>query len=44
MIDWNLAIKTAAGGFGLVFGILVLLWVVVEVTRVISKKFAVNSN
>ena len=40
MIDWGLAIKTACGGFGLVFGILVLLWGSVEVTRVITDKIA----
>ncbi len=40
MIDWGLAIKTACGGFGLVFGILVLLWGSVELTRVITNKIA----
>ncbi len=39
MIDWNLAIKTAAGGFGLVFGILMLLWISVELTRITIEKF-----
>lgn len=39
MIDWNLAIKTAVGGFGLVFAILVLLMISVELTRVITDKF-----
>lgn len=38
MIDWCLAIKTAVGGFGLVFGILVLLGVSVELTRVITER------
>ena len=38
MIDWTLAIKIAVGGFGLVFGILVLLWVSIELTRVITEK------
>jgi len=40
MIDWGLAIKTAIGGFGLVFGILMLLWISVELTRVITEKIA----
>jgi len=40
MIDWSLAIKTAIGGFGLVFGILVLLGISVELTRVITEKIA----
>jgi hypothetical protein len=38
MIDWTLAIKTAVGGFGLVFGILLLLWISIELTRVITEK------
>jgi len=38
MVDWGLAIKTAIGGFGLVFGILVLLGISVELTRVITEK------
>jgi len=38
MIDWELAIKTACGGFGLVFGILVLLGVSVELTRIITER------
>jgi hypothetical protein len=38
MVDWGLAIKTACGGFGLVFGILVLLGISVELTRVITEK------
>ena len=38
MVDWGLAIKTAVGGFGLVFGILVLLGISVELTRVITEK------
>ena len=42
MIDWALAIKTACGGFGLVFGILVLLWGSVELTRVITGKIPVD--
>ena len=40
MVDWGLAIKTAVGGFGLVFGILVLLGVSVELTRVITERIA----
>jgi len=39
VIDWSLAIKTAVGGFGLVFAILMLLMVSVELTRVITEKF-----
>ncbi len=39
MIDWDLSIKTAVGGFGLVFGILILLMITVELTRVITEKF-----
>ena len=38
-MDWTLAIKTAAGGFGLVFGILMLLWISVELTRITLQKF-----
>jgi len=38
VVDWGLAIKTAVGGFGLVFGILVLLGISVELTRVITEK------
>lgn len=38
MVDWGLAIKTAIGGFGLVFGILVLLGISVELTRVITER------
>jgi hypothetical protein len=38
MIDWELAIKTAIGGFGLVFGILVLLGISVGLTKVITER------
>ena len=42
MVDWGLAIKTAIGGFGLVFSILVLLGISVELTRVITEKITGN--
>ena len=44
MIDWNLAIKIAGGGFGMVFLILVILQVVVEAIRVTTEKIAGAKN
>ena len=44
MIDWNLAIKIAGGGFGMVFLILVILQVVVEVVRVTTEKITGAKN
>ena len=38
MVDWNLAVKIAAGGFGLVFIILVILGFTVWVTKLVSNK------
>ena len=38
MVDWNLAVKIAAGGFGLVFIILVILGVTVWVTKLVSNR------
>ena len=44
MIDWNLAIKIAGGGFGMVFFILVLLQGVVELIRVTTEKITGAKN
>ena len=38
MVDWNLAVKIAAGGFGLVFIILVILGITVWLTKLVSNK------
>ncbi len=38
MIDWNLAVKIAGGGFGMVFIILVILAGVVWVTKIVVAK------
>ena len=38
MIDWSLAVKIAAGGFGLVFIILVILGFVVWITKLVSNR------
>jgi len=39
-MDWYFAAKMALGGFGTVFVILLILWVVVELIRVATEKFA----
>jgi Na+-transporting methylmalonyl-CoA/oxaloacetate decarboxylase gamma subunit len=39
-MDWGFAAKMAFGGFGTVFVILVILWVVVEIVRVACEKMA----
>ena len=38
MVDWNLAVKVAAGGFGLVFIILVMLGFVVWITKFVANR------
>ncbi len=38
MIDWNLAVKIAVGGFSLVFAILVILGFVVWITKFVSNR------
>ena len=38
MTDWNLAVKIAAGGFGLVFIILVALGFTIMVTKLVSNR------
>ena len=38
MVDWNLAVKVAVGGFGLVFIILVMLGFVVWITKLVANR------
>jgi len=38
MIDWNLAVKVAGGGFGLVFILLLILAFTVWITKWVSEK------
>jgi len=38
MIDWNLAVKIAVSGFGLVFIILVILGFVVWITKLVVNR------
>jgi len=38
MIDWNLAVKIAVGGFGLVFIILVVLGFTVRITKLVANR------
>jgi len=39
MIDWNLAVRIAGGGFGLVFILLLILAFTVWITKLVSERF-----
>lgn len=38
MVDMGLAVKIAAGGFGVVFFLLTILWITIGLTRVVAEK------